>query len=124
MKSIISFLLFALVSLSCQKKTEDRFSSKSSINENLNVLAGESLFNGKGTCSACHLPDKKVIGPSIMEISDIYREKGASIGSFLREKSEPIVDPNQYVVMKENLKLLKTFSDEEIKALEDYMMSF
>jgi cytochrome c len=70
------------------------------------------------------LADKKVIGPSIQEISKIYKEKGASIADFLKGKSEPIVDPSQYAVMKENLKLLQTFSDEEIKALADYMLEF
>lgn len=123
MKSIISLLLIPLVIIACQEKTDNSFQKKTKT-ESLASISGKDLFNGKGTCSACHLADKKVIGPSIQEISKIYKEKGASIADFLRGKSEPIVDPSQYAVMKENLKLLETFSDEEIKALEDYMLDF
>jgi cytochrome c len=121
-KLIIHCFLISLV-FGCNKKTDENF-GKLPPEESGLTLSGKDLFNGKGTCVACHLADKKVIGPSIQEISAIYKEKGASIADFLREKSEPIVDPSQYVVMKENFKLLKTFSDEEIKALEDYMMGF
>jgi|694.fasta_scaffold00529_64 cytochrome c len=123
MKSIIYLLLIPLVIIACQEKTDNSFQKKTKT-ESPASISGKDLFNGKGTCGACHLADKKVIGPSIQEISKIYKEKGASIADFLKGKSEPIVDPSQYVVMKENLKLLQTFSDEEIKALADYMLEF
>ena len=42
---------------------------------------------------------------------------------FLREEADPIVDPSQYPVMKTNFYITKTFSDEELKALEAYMYS-
>ncbi len=43
--------------------------------------------------------------------------------SFLKGKGEPIVDPTQYEVMKANFALTKTFSDDELKALEAYVYS-
>ena len=85
---------------------------------------GQELFEGKGTCTACHKPDTKVIGPSIKEIVKIYKEKGASIAAFINEEGEPIVDPSQYETMKTNFAITKQMSDEELKALEEYMLSF
>ena len=82
------------------------------------------MFEGKGTCTACHKPDTKVIGPSIKEIAKIYKEKGASIAAFINEEGEPIVDPTQYETMKTNFAITKAMTAEERKALEVYMMSF
>ena len=82
------------------------------------------MFEGKGTCTACHKPDTKVIGPSIKEIVKIYKEKGASIAAFINEEGEPIVDPTQYETMKTNFAITKAMTAEERKALEVYMMSF
>ena len=85
---------------------------------------GQELFEGKGTCTACHKPDTKVIGPAIKDIAKIYKEKGASIASFINEESEAIVDPTQYETMKANFVITKAMTAEERKALEVYMMSF
>ena len=85
---------------------------------------GQELFEGKGTCTACHKPDTKVIGPSIKEIAKIYKEKEASIAAFINEEGEPIVDPSQYETMKTNFAITKAMTAEERKALEIYMMSF
>lgn len=84
---------------------------------------GKQIFDGKGLCYTCHKPDVKVVGPSIMEIAKIYKEKNGDMVAFLKEKAEPIVDPSQYPVMKTNLTITKNLSDEELKGLEDYMMS-
>ena len=88
------------------------------------LAKGQELFEGKGTCTACHKPDKKVIGPAIKDIAKIYKEKGASIASFINEESEAIVDPTQYETMKANFVITKAMTAEERKALEVYMMSF
>ena len=85
---------------------------------------GQELFEGKGTCTACHKPDTKVIGPSIKEIAKIYKEKGASFAAFINEEGKPIVDPSQYETMKTNFAITKAMTAEERKALEIYMMSF
>ena len=85
---------------------------------------GQDHTEGKGTCTACHKPDTKVIGPAIKDIAKIYKEKGASIASFINEESEAIVDPTQYETMKANFVITKAMTAEERKALEVYMMSF
>jgi len=43
---------------------------------------------------------------------------------FLKGKQEPAVDPTQFEIMKTNLVLTKTFSDQELKALEEYIDGF
>ena len=88
------------------------------------LAKGQELFEGKGTCTACHKPDTKVIGPAIKDIAKIYKEKGASIAAFINEEGEPIVDPSQYETMKTNFAITKAMTAEERKALEIYMMSF
>ena len=88
------------------------------------LALGAELFKGKGTCTACHKADTKVIGPAIKEIAKIYKEKGASIAAFINEEGEPIVDPTQYETMKTNFAITKAMTAEERKALEVYMMSF
>lgn len=84
---------------------------------------GKELFEGKGTCTTCHRADTKVIGPSIKEISKVYKEKKASIALFLKGEGEPLVDPSQYEVMKANFAITKTMTDEELDALETYIHS-
>ena len=122
MKKIV-LLVFIGILISCKKETETNYGQPKH-DETSVAVSGEKLFSGKGTCTACHLPDQKVIGPSITEIAKIYKEKNASIVSFLKEESKPIVDPSQYEVMKTNFAITKQMSDEELKALEEYILSF
>ena len=85
---------------------------------------GQELFEGKGTCATCHKADVKVVGPAIKDIAKIYKEKGASIASFINGEGEPLVDASQYEIMKANFVITKAMSAEDRKALEAYMMSF
>lgn len=126
---VLTFLLL----LNCgQKKEEENFGkpatketiSDSKKSSNSKLEEGKKLFEGKGTCVACHNPETKVIGPSIKEIADLYRSSNSSIVSFLKEESDPIVDPSQYEIMKTNLSITKQMTDEELKALEEYMLSY
>ncbi len=59
----------------------------------------------------------------MQEIAKIYKEKNADMVTFLKGEGKPIVDPSQFEVMKANFALTKTFSDEELKALETYIYS-
>lgn len=113
---IILFCLF-----SCKSK-EDK--SETSADETATKISGQELFEGEGNCIACHKSDQKIIGPSLQEIAKIYKDNKASIVLFLQEKSEPIIDPSQYEIMKTNFAITKSMSEEELKALEDYIFSF
>jgi cytochrome c len=125
MKKII-FFLSALVFLSCKKeevKKESLYPTSTEEIAQAPEKLGEAIFQGKGNCVACHQVDKKAIGPSIQDIAKIYKDKKASIVTFLKGEGEPIVDPSQYEVMKTNFAITEEMSDDELKALEAYMYS-
>lgn len=128
MKKFLVIAVIAISIASCgkkeEKKAEELYPETTLSAEEQLISNGKDLFNSnKAACATCHLPDKKVIGPSIKEIAKIYKDQNASIFDFLRQKADPIVDPSQYEVMKTNFAIIKTFSDEEVKSLEAYMMS-
>lgn len=120
MKKIVVFILFVTL-CSCKSKEEK---TETSVDETATKISGQELFEGEGNCIACHKPDQKIIGPSLQEIAKIYKEKGGDIVLFLKEESDPIVDPSQYDIMKTNFAITKSMSDAELKALEDYIYSF
>jgi len=127
MKKVI-FLLSVLAFVSCKKESEESFGKPETTTETTTETQkpeelGAEIFAGKGACVACHKPDVKLVGPSLQDIAKIYKDKNGDIVSFLKGEGEPIVDPTQYAVMKPNLELTKTFSEEELKALEAYVYS-
>lgn len=127
MKKIIALALIAVSVISCGKKEdkkEELYPETNLSPEEKIISQGKDLFeSNKAACASCHLVDKKVIGPSVKDIAKIYKEQNGSIVDFLKQKSDPIVDPSQYEVMKTNFAIIKTFSDEEVKSLEVYMLS-
>ena len=84
---------------------------------------GAEIFHGRGNCATCHQKEEKIIGPSISEIVAIYKKNNANMVAFLKEESEPILDPSKYAIMKANLEVTKGMSEEELQALTDYMYS-
>ena len=117
----LSLIITLFCLFSCKSK-EDK--SETSVDETATKISGQELFEGEGNCIACHKSDQKIIGPSLQEIAKIYKNNKASIVLFLQEKSEPIIDPSQYEIMKTNFAITKSMSEEELKALEDYIFSF
>lgn len=124
MRILVYIVLVGFI-VSCQphKKEEQQVS----IGQKPEVLSpfkkGEKIFKGKGKCYTCHKIDKKSIGPSMVSIAEIYRkEKGDLIG-FMKQEKPPIVDPENYAVMKTNFSIIKTFTEEELKFLETYMIA-
>lgn len=136
MKKLV-FLLSVLAIVSCKKEepkkeplypksvyeAEKNAENGAAVSTKAPEELGKEIFEGKGNCFACHQVDQKIIGPSVVEISKIYKEKNGDIVAFLKAESEPIVDPSQFAVMQVNLELTKTFSDEELKSLEVYIHS-
>jgi cytochrome c len=113
------FIIVVILFVSCKKEENQTFDKKEST-----VEYGKTLFEGEGNCIACHQLEQKIIGPNIKEIAKIYKDKNASIVLFLKEESDPIVDPSQYDIMKTNFAITKSMTDDQLKALEDYIYSF
>jgi cytochrome c len=120
MKKLL-FVIATISFVSCQNKEQKK---ETTADETATKISGQELFEGEGNCVACHQPDQKIIGPSLQEIGKAYKAKNASIASFLKEESGPIIDPSQYDIMKTNFAITKNMSDEELKAIEDYIYSF
>ena len=123
MKKVV-FLVSVLVLMSCKKESQESFGKVETTTEVQNPAAlGKTIFEGKGACVACHKPDVKLVGPSLQDIAKIYKDKKGNMVHFLKGEGEPLVDPTQYEVMKANFAITKTFSEEELKALEAYVYS-
>lgn len=113
-----------LTIVSCKKDgSEESFGKPETTNAQKPEELGAEIFAGKGACIACHKPDVKLVGPSLQDIAKIYKEKNGDMVTFLKGEGEPIVDPSKYELMKPNFVITKTFSDEELKALEAYVYS-
>lgn len=124
MKKLVLIAIVTLA-LSCKKESQEPFgkpTETATVVQTPEVL-GKEIFEGKGNCVACHQVDQKVIGPSIQDIAKIYKDKNGNIVNFLKGESEAIVDPAQFPVMQANLAITKTFTEEELKAVEAYMNS-
>lgn len=118
------FLVILLTLFSCKnEKQKEQLDSSAETKLSSNEL-GKEIFEGKGMCYSCHLENKKIIGPSIVEIATIYKSKNGNIIQFLKGIDEPIVDPSQYEIMKTNFAITKNLPENELKALEDYMLGF
>lgn len=129
MKKILVLGFFTAMLISCGKKEDKKEAlypenvAETLSPEEQQIAAGKELFDSNKTaCFSCHQVDKKVIGPSLQEIAKVYKEQNSDMFAFLRKKADPIVDPAQYGVMETNFAILKTLSDEEIKALEAYIL--
>lgn len=116
-------IVVATLFASCQSEKKEKEEIKIGIKkEEMSAFdVGEKIFNGKGKCYTCHKVDKKSIGPGVAEIVKIYKEQNADLVAFLKQEAGPIVDPETYAVMKTNFAIIKTFSEDELKALEVYM---
>ena len=131
LKSIVVFALAISVTNCGDKKETDKYGNEVEKNAETTtetsvdplLAKGQELFEGKGTCATCHKADAKTVGPAIKDIAKAYKEKNASIASFINGEGEPLVDPSQYEIMKANFVITKAMSEEDRKALETYMMS-
>jgi cytochrome c len=122
MNKLLILLFSAMLFTACGKEKKAKEETISPA-ENPAEL-GQKLFEGEGNCFACHKPDQKIIAPSLQEIATIYKEQNADMVSFLKGEGKPIVDPSQYETMKTNFTITKSMSDEQLKALEMYIMTF
>lgn len=110
------------------KKEEQDFGKKqpetSATTAQTPAQKGQEIFEGKGTCTTCHKPNEKVVGPSLQDIATLYKQKGLSVAAFINEESKPVVDPALYETMKANFAITKMMTPEERQNIEAYIMSF
>ncbi|WP_103068872.1 c-type cytochrome [Aquimarina sediminis] len=124
MQKIVLLLAgIVLLSTSCQSEKKEKEEVKIGVKkEKISPYdLGKKVFNGKGRCYSCHKINKKSIGPGVEEIMKIYKAKDADLIAFLKQETGPIVDPETYSVMKTNFSIIKTFTEEELKAVVTYM---
>lgn len=138
MKKLL-LLAVAVVTIACQ--SEDKNKEKIQINSADPVESipgvitpevskkelierGQKLFDGKGQCKTCHMVDRKVIGPALIDIAKIYQAQNGDMVAFLREKADPIVDPSQYAAMQVNLGVTKRMPIQDVEAIVAYIQSF
>lgn len=128
---IFTFLLLTIVINSCvsEGKIEQEIPEKSRVERpelslDSKIFLGNRLFSEK-TCIKCHSVDRVKVGPSVADIMHHYKKNNASIVTFLKGESEPIVDTNDSLVaiMQANIDgFLKNITDEELDAIATYMM--
>ena len=131
-KSLLVLSLAAVFFASCGDKKKEEVKIEETVVETAKEMAqdvvgdvelGKKLFTEK-TCATCHMPDTKVIGPSIKDIHAVYAEKNAEIITFLKGESPAIVDtdPGQVAIMKANLDgFVKDLTAEELASIVAYM---
>ncbi|HKO77334.1 MAG TPA: c-type cytochrome [Flavobacterium sp.] len=124
MKKLV-LIAIAVLTFSCKKESQEPFGKPTENTTEVQTpeALGKEIFEGKGNCVACHQVDQKVIGPSIKEIAKSYKDKNGNMVNFLKGEGEAIVDPSQFAVMQANLEITKTFTEEELKAVEAYIYS-
>jgi cytochrome c len=124
------FLIVILVLNSCNtgKKTDEVIEKgvpeRSELSKDSKIFLGNRLFSEK-TCVTCHSLTKKKVGPSVVDIMAVYKEKNATIEAFLKGNSKPIVDTtsSQVAIMQANIDgFLKKVTDEELNAIAIYML--
>lgn len=85
------------------------------------AVDGKTIFDSNG-CGACHAADVEKVGPSLKEIAEKYAGKEDRLLSFFKGEEKPIVEPEEFNMMKPNLSRTKALSDDERKALADYIL--
>ncbi|NPB06169.1 MAG: c-type cytochrome [Aquificae bacterium] len=83
---------------------------------------GKAIFQQKG-CASCHQPNVDTVGPSLKKIAQAY-ESVEQLVKYLKGEAQPIVDPAKANIMNAQLAQLKGLSEEELKALAEYILSF
>ena len=85
---------------------------------------GGSIFKANG-CISCHRPtSSSKVNPSLTDIAQAYKDKEDQLLSYLKGESNPIVRPEKAHIMKKHLKQTKALSDQDRKALADFLLSY
>jgi cytochrome c len=83
---------------------------------------GREVFT-KLNCAMCHKPDKKTAAVSLKEIARAYSDEGKLV-SFFKGELKPLIESDNWGMMRSQLDKIKALPDEDKKALADYILSF
>lgn len=81
---------------------------------------GAEFYKTSG-CVACHLVDKKLVGPAILDIAAAYADE-ATLTAFLKGESAAIVDPAQAALMTPQVEITKKMTPEDLQVIVSYIM--
>jgi cytochrome c len=107
---LIYFIVIALLLYGCKENTKlvpeaaKTMPQRGELSQDSKIFLGNRLFSEK-TCITCHDINQKKVGPSVIEIMKIYKEKDGDIVVFLKGQSKPIVDTTatQVAIMQANI---------------------
>jgi len=83
---------------------------------------GKAIFEAKG-CALCHKKDMDTVGPSLVNIANVYSGKEADLLSYLKGQGTPIVDPARAPVMNPQLVKIRTLFEEDLHAITTYIIN-
>jgi cytochrome c551/c552 len=83
---------------------------------------GAALFESL-KCGTCHKPEQKAAGISLAEIAKAYGDS-AKLAAFFKGESPFLIESTKTGMMKGQMKNLAALSDQDKKALSDYILSF
>ena len=74
-------------------------------------------------CHYCHKPDQKSSGAMLQDIAKTYPDAAALV-KFFSGEADPLIKTEKPGMMRGQMPRLQALSDEEKKALADYIMGF
>lgn len=83
---------------------------------------GKAVFDSLH-CGICHRPNKGAAGVTLPQIAQAYKDQKQLVQYFAGE-SEAVVEPTKSAIMWGQLKKIQALSEEDQKALADYLLSF
>ena len=84
---------------------------------------GEEIFKAQ-RCSGCHRLETGKATPSLKEIALAYQGKSPQLNNYLRGGAEAIIRPEKAGKMKRYIEKTKALSEEDRKAMADFIMSY
>jgi cytochrome c len=81
---------------------------------------GEDIFKAM-RCGTCHRTETGTT-PSLKDIAGAYQGKGGRLIGYLKGEGPAIINPEKAGSMKRYIEKTKALSDEERKALADFIM--
>jgi len=82
---------------------------------------GKAVFDSL-RCGSCHKPDQKAAGAALVDIAKAYPDREQLVKFFAGE-TKPVMETGKPGMMRGQMPGLQALSDEDKKALADYIFS-